>query len=207
MNKGKLNLFLLSSVIVLCAAATAFSQLKGLKTITEEEVRMHLEFIAADEFRGRETPSTELEICTLYLATMAKHYGLKPILPDGSFYQSIPVDVRSVSPTNTRLRLLSETGEQVFYFLKAFGGRNLQRSGTYSGEVVFAGLGLAAPEKGWDDCSSVDLSGRVVVILDAQLPEDHGAAGPGSQATVESLCPQRPWCRRCSFRNQRREGR
>ena len=172
MTIRKLNVLSLSTMFLICVAVPAFSQSKSLKTITEDELRLHLEFIAADEFQGRETPSPELEICTLYLANQAKRYGLKPLMPDGSYYQSIPVNVTYVSQKNTRLRVISDMGDRIYYYLKAFGG-NFRTSGTYSGDVVFIGFGLSAPDKGWDDYKDVDFSGKVVVILDGQLPDGH----------------------------------
>lgn len=63
----------------------SYSQSKGLKTITKEEMEYHLDFLGAKEFRGRETPSPELEIATLYLGNWAKYNNLKPIMADGSF--------------------------------------------------------------------------------------------------------------------------
>jgi len=172
MKIQKMNFCLILTAYLLLNAAPTFSQLKGLETITEEELRFHLEFIAGDEFRGRETPSPELEICNLYLANLAKHYGLKPILPDGSFYQTIPLNVRRVFHPNTRLHLISDRGEQIFYYEREFGG-SFGSSGTFSGDVVFLGFGMSNPNKGWDDSKDIDVFGKVVIILDGQLPEDH----------------------------------
>lgn len=141
---------------------------------------MHLEFIAAEEFQGRETPSPHLEICTLYLANQVKWCGLKPLISDGSFYQTIPITVTSVSQANSRLRLISGAGERVYYYGEAFGG-TFRSSGTFAGPVVFLGFGLSDPDQGWDDCGGLDLSGKVVVLLDGQLPESHAAAATANR--------------------------
>lgn len=177
MKKKGLPLFL---VVFLLGLHPCWAQVKGLKTLTENELRMHLEFIAAEEFQGRETPSPHLEICTLYLGNLAKVYGLKPLMPDGSYYQTIPINVTSVSKTNTRMRVISNRGECVYYYEKDFGG-SFSSSGSYSGEVVFIGFGLSAPDSGWDDCEDLDLSGKVVVILDGQLPESHKLAATANR--------------------------
>ncbi|MCJ7679788.1 MAG: M28 family peptidase, partial [Candidatus Aminicenantes bacterium] len=160
------------AVIALCFGSIPVSaQRKGLKTITGEELRYHLEFLGAPEFRGRETPSPELEIATLYLGNWAKNAGLEPILPDGSFYQTIPISVTSVVESHTRLRVMSLEGERYFYYGKSFGG-SFRQSGSYSGDVVFAGLGISEPDKGWDDLKDLDLTGKIVVIMDAQPPDN-----------------------------------
>jgi hypothetical protein len=147
----------------------AWGQEKGLKTITEDELRYHLGFLGAPEFRGRMTPSAELEIATVYLGNWAKSAGLSTILPDGSFYQTLPLRVISVSEPNTKLRVVSERGEQVYYYGKSFGG-NFSSSGSFAGEAVFVGLGISNPDKGWDDIKDIDLSNKMVILLDEPMP-------------------------------------
>ena len=151
-------------------------QTKGLKTITEPELRYHLGFLAAPEFRGRMTPSPELEIATVYLGNWAVNAGLTPILPDGSFYQTIPLRVTSVSEPNTRLRVLTDQGESVYYYGKSFGG-NFSSSGSFSGEAVFVGLGISNPEKNWDDLKDLDLTGKMVILLDEPMPGQRSDLG------------------------------
>ncbi len=98
MKKYCISLQFLFLLIFLSCSSSLLSQSKGLKTITEKELRYHLEFLGAREFRGRETPSPELDIATLYVANWARNAGLKPIMPDGSFYQSVPVTVTKTFP-------------------------------------------------------------------------------------------------------------
>ena len=176
---SKLSWIVLSILLVNCGIS--FSQTKGLSTITEKELRYHLEFLGALEFRGRETPSPELEIATLYLGNWAKDAGLKPILKDGSFYQTVPITVTAVSQPNTKIRISRGNGERFFSYGKSFGG-NFSGSGSYSGTVVFTGLGLSNPEKGWDDLKDLNLSGKVVLIMDEQLP----ASGPVTSSRLSA---------------------
>ncbi|MBI5008077.1 MAG: hypothetical protein HZB98_00130, partial [Bacteroidia bacterium] len=85
MKQGRMVLYMFSAALLLVTYFPAKSQTRGLKTITEQDLRYHLEFLGAREFRGRETPSVELEIATLYIGNWAKHNGLKPLMKDGSF--------------------------------------------------------------------------------------------------------------------------
>jgi hypothetical protein len=154
----------------------SFSQSKGLKTITEKELRYHLEFLGAREFRGRETPSPELEITTLYLGNWLKNAGLRPLMSDGTFYQSVPLTVTYVFQPNTKLMLSRGSGEQIYYFGKGFSG-NFSVSSSCSGNVVFAGAGICDTENDWDDLKGLDLSGKIVIIIDVQLPGSKFASG------------------------------
>lgn len=160
--------------LLLCCEIPVTTHQKGMESITAAELKVHLDFLAADEFQGRNTPSKELKIASRYLATMAESYGFKPLLPDGSFYQKIPLEVNTILEDETRIRMITKSDEQVFYFSKAFGlsGRSVP-AGKFSGEVIFAGYGLGAPDLGWDDYGDIDLTGKIVLFLDVQLPEDH----------------------------------
>lgn len=169
MNVRYLKPIALLMMLGFLASSVCFSQSKGLKTITEQEMRYHLDFLGAKEFRGRETPSPELEIATVYLGNWAKYNNLKPVMADGSFYQSVPLLVTSVFQPGTRIKISNGNREQTYWSGKAFSG-NFRRSGSYSGQVVFAGLGISDPQNGWDDLKDVDVRGKIVIILDAQLP-------------------------------------
>jgi hypothetical protein len=139
-----------------------FSQSRGLRTITEAELRYHLDFLGAKEFRGRETPSQELDIVSLYLANWAKHNGLKPIMKDGTFYQNVPLNVISVSKSGTKLTVVRDGIETVWYFSKSFGA-HFTANGSYSGSVIFAGSDT-------DALKDIDLRGKIVIITDDQFP-------------------------------------
>ena len=177
MKKHRIIIRLLFIVIFLPCFGLVFSQSAGLKTITEKELRYHLEFLGAKEFRGRETSSPELDIATLYVANWAKNAGLKPIMQDGSFYQSVPVTLTTVFQPGTSIRVSDGKSEQIYYYGQTFGG-NFSSSGSYAGEVVFAGLGISDPANGWDDLKYMDLRGKIVIILDALRPGHKNASGP-----------------------------
>lgn len=186
MKSINLNFSCIILLFFLGNSGFSFSQTKGLSTITEKELRYHLEFLGAPEFRGRETPSLELEIATLYLGNWAKDAGLKPILKDGSFYQTVPVTVTAVSQPDTKIKITRGNGERIFNYGKSFGG-SFQGSGSYSGTVVFAGLGLSDSEKGWDDLKDLNLSGKVVLILDEQLPSMVPVITPRLSSRIAAL--------------------
>jgi hypothetical protein len=175
--KKKYLLLLSLSLILLNTSGLLLSQSKGVKMITEKDLRYHLEFLGSREFRGRETHSPELDIATLYLANWARDAGLKPIMPDGSFYQNLPVTVTSVFQPGTRITLSGTGGQKVWYWSGGFGG-NFQECGSYSGEVVFAGALAGDPDRARDALMNTDLQGRIVIILDALYPGKKLPTGP-----------------------------
>jgi hypothetical protein len=154
-----------------CSGGGATS--KALNTIRAEDMKFHLKFLSSSEFRGRNTPSAELDITTKYIALTAERIGLKPLMPGGSYYQEVPVEVTAVVPQASHVRLIAGTGGRVFQFPEDVTvGRSFE-TGKVTGEAVFLGYGLCAPQLAWDDCGALDLKGKIAVILDATLPEDH----------------------------------
>jgi len=146
---------------------------RGLDAIRGEDMRFHLEFLGSPEFRGRATPSAELDIASKYIALEAERIGLKPLMAGGSYYQEVPVEVTTVVAGASGLRLRAAGAERTFAFpVDATAGRAFE-SGKTSGAIVLLGLGLSAPALGWDDLAGIDLHGKIAVVLDATLPAGH----------------------------------
>jgi hypothetical protein len=155
----------------------------AVESITAEELEVHLDFLASDEFKGRNTPSPELKITSRYIATLMKSYGLKPLMPDGSYFQDIPLEVSTIDPTLSRMRLIAKSGSKNFCFARDFGISDRRFQDTrISGDLVFIGLGLFSPKHGWDDFGDVNIEGKIAVMLDAELPESHPLSAPGNRS-------------------------
>jgi len=174
----------LLAFLLLCTAVTTGAQQnaplpKAVSQITEDGLRFHLNVIATDETEGRNTPSPGVNIVARYLATVAERYGLKPVMPGGSYFQNIPLDLTLVSESKSRLRVLSPTGETVFYCPQSFFGAT---AGVWTGDIVFVGSGLSLPDKGWDDYDKLNLAGKVVINL--EVPE--GAPQRKDQALMRT---------------------
>jgi hypothetical protein len=136
-------------------------------------MKFHLKFLGAQEFRGRSAPSAELDIASKYIALTAERIGLKPLMPGGSYCQEVLVEVTMIAPQASRMRLITGSGERVFYFPKDAASGWSFEAGKVSGEAVFLGYGLGAPQLDWDDYGDIDLKDKIAIILDAVLPEGH----------------------------------
>ncbi len=68
-------------------------------TITSDKVHKHIEFLASDDLRGRDTPSPGLEEAAEYLSTEFENFNLTPAGNDNTFFQRFPY---------TRTAMLSE---------------------------------------------------------------------------------------------------
>jgi hypothetical protein len=162
------------------------AQQKALESITAEELKVHLDVIASDEFRGRNTPSQELKITSRYIATLAESYGLKPLMPDGSFFQKIPLETNTINQAKTSIRLTSQDGAQNFAFPYDFGimDRSFQDM-EISGEVLFVGYGLSSSKLDWDDLQDLNIKGKIVVMMDPDLPDGHILKTPENRQILQ----------------------
>lgn len=159
-------------ILALCCCSDSATS-RGLDSIRGEDMTFSLEFLGSPEFRGRSTPSAELDIAAEYIALTAERIGLKPLMPDGSYLQEVPVEVTTVVPAGSRLTLTAGRDERTFAFPEdATVGRAFE-TGHVKGGVVFLGFGVSAPDLGWDDLKGIDLKGRIAVILDATVNGDH----------------------------------
>jgi hypothetical protein len=172
----KINKFLGLFAIILLALSLSCktAQQKAVESITAKELKVHLDVIASDEFRGRNTPSQELKITSRYIATLAESYGLKPLMPDGSFFQEIPLDTNTINQAKMQMSLTSKNSTQNFFFPQDFGimDRSFQDM-EISGEVLFVGFGLSSSKLEWDDLKGLNIKGKIVVMLDPDLPDEH----------------------------------
>jgi len=186
MASRKSIFLMLSTALLIAVPFAARAQTKAMNSITADDLRMHLIMVASSETEGRYTPSTGVNIVSRYLATMAERYGLKPLMPNGSYFQDIPLLIPAVSEHKSRLRVISPMGEEIYPYPESFGG-SFRTSGVWGSEVVFVGYGLSAPDKGWDDYGDTDIAGKAVIMLAGQLPEGHALRAPDLLATRSSV--------------------
>jgi hypothetical protein len=138
---------------------------EGLKSITPQEMKAHVYFMASDGMKGRNTPSPELDSCAAYIAGEFKSYGLESVGSEKSYYQTFHVLRSQLAEPNT-LELKSSEGITAYQLKNDFvplhitGNKKLTDT-----PVVFAGYGITAPEYNYDDYASVDAKGKVVLIF------------------------------------------
>jgi hypothetical protein len=174
-------------VLILFAGPFLAGQSRGLQAIRAADMKAHLEFLSAPEFDGRSAPSTALDIASRYIALQARTIGLRPLLPGGSYFQPVPVEVTTISPAKSALRVLFPGGEQRFDYPRAFGvSIRGAAEGAVHGGLVFLGTVLIGPPADLAKLDLPDLKGKIVLILDAGVPV------PASAQTTMSASIGRP---------------
>lgn len=179
--------------ISLAAAAAAWLALSPLAAWAQswpsfeaQRLSDHVRILSDDAFGGRR-PATEGERLTLeYLQAQYETMGLEPGGPDGQWRQPVTLTRYTPQP-GARLVARTRSGEADL----AASGAAVVRAAYGDGQaafenapVVFAGYGIHAPERGWDDYGDLDVTGAVVVVL---MGEPADARFNGEFPTLYSL--------------------
>ena len=128
-----------------------------------------VKFLASDDLKGRGDGTSELETAADYIAQVFRKAGLQPV--NGSYFQPFESTVGSELGPNNRL-LLEGKSQREYKMKQEFIPLSFSSSGTASGEIVFAGYGITAPEYHYDDYNGVNVKGKIVLILRHEPQEE-----------------------------------
>ncbi len=124
----------------------------------------YVKYLASDALRGRATGSPELEKAAGFIAARFRELGLQPI--EGSSYlQSFDVTTSARLGSNGVFRYYDGPRAATLKLHHDYIPLNLSAKGKVSGELVFAGYGITAPEYNYDDYAGLDVKDKVVILL------------------------------------------
>lgn len=124
----------------------------------------HVKFLASEELKGRGTGTPELEKAGRYIAAEFRKIGLQP-LNGKSYLQPLPVTTNAKLGKNNRFEYTLNGATKPLNPQSDFQPFNFSGSGTWTGEVVFAGFGITAPEYNYDDYAGLDVKDKFVVVM------------------------------------------
>jgi Zn-dependent M28 family amino/carboxypeptidase len=125
----------------------------------------HVEALANDGMRGRETGSPEHRKAAEYVAARFREAGLEPAGTEG-FLQAVAFKSRRINETESSLALVAGgTAVPVVLGEEAAFGMRIDPAPTADAALVFAGHGLQIPEVSHDDFAGLDVKGKVIVHL------------------------------------------
>ena len=150
-------------------AASVTTQ-RGIDTISAEQIKDYLTFIASDEMEGRDTPSRGLDTTAKFLAMNLARWGFKPAGDDGSFFQRIDLRRDRADGGQTKVEYSGRTLVAGTDYIPVSG------SGNVSGQLVFAGNGWFVKSKEMDAYKGVDPTGRIAVVFGTPNAPPRGVA-------------------------------
>ncbi len=148
----------------------------ALAAIDSVALREHIAVLASDAFEGRGTGTPGEEKTVAYIREQMEAAGLVGAMPDGSFFQ--PVPLLGSTPTDVgTLVLTPEEGEAVSLDLvdDYIASTDLDAAeASIDGPLVFVGYGISNPGYDWDDFKDLDVTGKVLLafVNDPPATED-----------------------------------
>ena len=139
--------------IVQDTAKSATDLSKAVETVQLNTIKAHIQYLASDEMRGRDTPSPELNIAARYLATTMMRYGVKKPMGMSDYLQRVPMTT-VVPPNNGALKYADVNLSLPDNFLM-MKGDNMD----INGDMVFINRGTE------DDFNNANVKDKIVVAL------------------------------------------
>jgi len=161
---------LINTSILLFFICNGYSQnietekiLKTFHSISSHDLLNIAEELSSEKYKGRLSGSTEYLESAKWCASQMESWGVKPG-NNGSWYQYF-VNAYSEVYSKGSVILKTQNGAKTeLQFPDDFMPGSNSASGTISGEMVYVGLGITAPELGYDDYKNVDVKGKILIM-------------------------------------------
>lgn len=167
-------LFLVPLLVLAAVPGVAPRVQEALESIRARDLRAHLFFLSHDRLEGRGPGTRGGQLAALYISSQFARSGVLP--PAGGYLQAVPLVGSEVVASGLTLSfgvadedVRPRYPEDVVVWT--------QREDTavgVTGELMFVGHGVDAPEYSWDDFKGRDVEGSVLLFLvnDPPAPPD-----------------------------------
>ena len=157
-------LLALSVLAAPLAAQQVSDATRAARAIDGKVMQAHLEFLANDLLEGRKPGTRGGELAALYLQTQFERLHLEPAGDSGTYYHKVPIISLTPSPN---LTVSSGSMTSALTYMKDYMLWSMHDTSSVSasGDLVYVGYGIVAPEYNWNDYAGVDVKGKIVVTL------------------------------------------
>ncbi|MEZ4824702.1 MAG: M28 family peptidase [Bacteroidia bacterium] len=150
-------------VVYLCALLPVLSQadenaLLFGRTISSQDIKAHISFLADDLVEGRETGERGQKIAGLYIKTQFIRMGLPGGVPEsGDYFQRFYLNQSGVNEATISV------GKKSFLFKEDFSYYGPGLPPSLSGDIVFGGYGLSG--EGYNNLRHTDVKDKLVLVF------------------------------------------
>lgn len=161
-------------------ASTEKSVVAKPEQVNAERIKAHVEFLADDTLKGRDTGSEGHQIAVNYVKSNFKQLGLLPQGDHDTYEQQVTFRKAFLEEGSAKMSIESTSGTVELSFKDDFlmSGSSLENDSMIKAETVFVGYGVIAPDFGYNDYEDIDVKGKIVVVLKGRpddLPSEEGA--------------------------------
>lgn len=141
--------------------------LQVFHSISSHEILGYVETMSADRYLGRLSGTPEYMEVAQWVADLLAEWGIQPAGDDGSYFQWFDMpysEVLSAGALSVTLREGEEETVIRYSFPEDYYPGTNSDAGTATGELVYVGYSITAPELGYDDYAGMDVAGKIVVM-------------------------------------------
>src|SRR5437667_3140431 len=152
-------------MLALVTTTAAAAQRAAQILVDTAAMDAHVRFLASDLLEGRAPATRGGRLAAEYIAAQFQALGLEPAGANGTYFQ--PVALVGMTPQPSLSWGKSGGASDSLPYRDAFvaWAERPEADISATGDVVFVGYGIRAPEWQWDDYKGVDLHGKVLLML------------------------------------------
>ena len=176
MNKQQFGLWFLLLFSAVSLTSSAQETAPEAHSISADELKRDVVILASDEMGGRLVGTPGNELAAEFITSRFHDLQLKPVGTTNDYLYQFDLIIPSLGETNTFQATIDGALESE-QFGQDFFPELFSATNTGQGGLVFVGFGISAPDLDHDDYGNVDVSNRVVLILDHE-PEEWNVDSP-----------------------------
>ena len=159
-----LGALLVTLALPAAAQQQAAPATRAARAVDGTVMRAHLEFLADDALEGRAPGTRGGDIAARYIASQFQRLGLEPAGDSGSYFHRVPIVSLTPAPalSVTAGGAARTLAYRTDYVLWSMHDAPEVRA---TGDLVWVGYGIVAPEYQWNDYAGLDVKGKIVVAL------------------------------------------
>lgn len=156
----------MTALVLLSAFESADKAAIYIPNISADDVKTHISILADDAMEGRDTGSAGYDQAADYVRAQFEDLGLKPGAGD-SYFQDVALRGFKASEDGAKITLHGSHWNKELTFKEDFvpTASLSQEQAEATGQLVFVGFGLDAPEIGHSDYEGLDVEGKIVLAL------------------------------------------
>jgi Zn-dependent M28 family amino/carboxypeptidase len=160
-----------------------------MEPVTVDEIAAHIRYLSSDQMEGRAVGTKGIEMAARYHEDYFRTMGLEPAF--GTSYRQTFLLKGSRPDPQASLEVSGPAVAIVPALWDEFVVRTEREDApsAVSGEIVYCGYLVQAPERSWDDVKGVDLTGKVLLV-EVNEPGNHpGGVFDGEDMTYYGRWP------------------
>jgi Zn-dependent M28 family amino/carboxypeptidase len=164
MSHEHARLALAVGAVALLALAGCQGDRKRMEPVTVDEIAAHIQYLSSDQLEGRAVGTNGIELAARYQEDYFRTMGLEPAF-QGSFRQNFPL--KGSKPDPQAALEINGPGvalSPVLWDDFVIRSEREDAPPAASGELVYCGYLVQAPERDWDDVKGADLAGKVLLV-------------------------------------------